>query len=56
VHVRKPNSQVIDVVVNRYSPLKVLRLEVCKREGLDGGEFSLIFAGKKLEEDEMTLD
>ncbi len=37
VLIRKPNSQVIEVKINKYSTLKVLRLEVCRKEGLEEG-------------------
>lgn len=34
VVVQKPNNQTFNIVINRYSATKVLRLEICKAEHL----------------------
>lgn len=54
--VNKPKSQQSVIRINRYSPLQLLKLEVSKMEKLDPLEFSLMFMGKKLNNDNQTLD
>jgi hypothetical protein len=56
VSIRKPNNQIVDIAINRLSPLRTLKLETCKLENLDYNEFYLLYVGKKLDEDERTLD
>ena len=33
--IRKPNNQYIELIVNRFSPLKLLKYELCKSQNLD---------------------